>query len=236
MLLRDVIEELRLGELSGANLGENEVEGISPFNYEKLTNYVNAALLAIYTRLPLRIRQVIVEADSTITIYKFDSKYAQTNSTSLEPIKYLNDLLDPFDNSLLKIDEVFDEYGNEMVLDDLSNQFSLFRPSLTSLQIPYPVTGASYSVIYRSSHEKLAYNVDVDLLLDQIVDLPNTYMPAIINYVLYKYRTTFDTQESQQSAMVAMQLFEQSIEMLKSFGLTPEDNLTSTKLEQNGWV
>lgn len=236
MLLRNVIEDLRLGELSGANLGENEVEGISPFNYEKLTNYVNSALTAIYTRLPLRIRQVLLVQDDTITIYKMQSKYALSNTNSLEPIKYLDDTTDPFDDTLLKIDEVYNEIGNELVLDDMSNQESLFRPSPTSLQVPYPVTGNVLAVIYRSNHEKLVYDADVDTLLNQYIDLPEQFMPCIINYVMYKYRSSFDTPESQQAAMLAMQTFEQSLSLLKGFGLTPEDNLTSTKLEQNGWV
>ena len=236
MFLRDVIDELRLGELSGANLGENANEGVSPFNYEKLTNYVNSALIAIYTRLPLRIRHVLLEQENTITIYKFNSKFAQTNTTSSEPIKYLNDLTDPFDNSLLKIDEVYNESGIEMVLDDLSNKDSLFRPTMTSLQVPYPVSGKTLEIIYRSAHEKLNYSTNENTLLDQIVDLPVTFLPVIVNYVMYKHRGAMDTPESQQQAMLSMQMFEESIKTLNNYGFVPEDRFTSEKLEKNGWV
>lgn len=236
MLLRDVIDELRFGELSGANLGENETEGVSPFNYERLTNYINAALTALHTRLPLNIREVLLEQKSTITMYKLNSAFAQSNLTSTEPIKYLIDLADPFDDLLLKVDEVYNEVGIELSLDDMNDPDSLFRPAPNLLQIPYPIDGQKISIVYRSNHPKLLYKTNETEFLSQTINLPESYLSAIVNYVVYKYRTSFDTPESMQAAQVAKKLFDVAVDELITFGLTPEDNLLSTKLENNGWV
>lgn len=236
MLIKDVIDDLRFGELSGANLGENEIEGVSPFNYEKLVNYINSALTELHSRLPLQIREVLLEQKSGITLYKMHSDFAKSNATSTQPVKYLNDLADHFDDRLLKIDEVYNEVGIELVLDNLNDQKSLFRPSPTTLQIPYPVDGQIISIVYRSNHKKLVYSGDESVFLNQEINLPTSYLSAITSFVLYKHKKSFDTTESAAEAVNSYRFFELQISNLLNFGLTPEDNLVSNKLEINGWV
>lgn len=236
MILKDIIDELRLGELSGANLGDNDKEGVTPYNYEKLVSYINSALTAIHSRIPLRVREVLLEEQSTITVYQLDRNFAKSNATSTAPVKYLNDLADPFDDAVLRVESVYNAEGTELPLDDMTANNSIFRPTLTSLQVPFPVTGNVLSVIYRANHSKLIYSNDLAVLLNQRIELPPSYSGCIVAYVMYKYKSSFDSAESQNSATAYMALFEQLVSSLKDFGLVPENNLTITKLEQNGWV
>lgn len=234
MLLKDLIDELNLSELNSANLGDNDAEGITPFNYEKVITYINSALTDIYTRYPLRIREVLLTQQSTRTLYKLDKAFAESNTSSTEPVKYLDDLADPFDNLLVKVEEVYNEIGLPVPLNDMTDNDSVFTPNLNTLQIPYPVQDARISVIYRSLHPRLE-KTGVDVL-NQEIDLPHSYAQVLINYVNYKQKSSFDGVEMQQQAALAFKVYENSLMLLESTGLIVQDNLTTTKLELRGWV
>lgn len=234
MRVRDIIDELNLGEMNSANLGHNDTEGVTPFNHAKVISYINAALTVIYSRQLLSEREVLIELVEGKSTYYLNSKYAQSNIESVEPIKYLVDAADPFDDRILKILSVYNENGLRFPLDDRADETSLFRPDMLTLQIPYPVTGTMISVLYQSAHKKL--DTTGAGILDQVINLPVSYSQAIINYVMYKHKASFDTVEMQQASLVAMKTFDVSLEALSTLGLSPEDNVTSTKFGDRGWV
>ena len=236
MILKDILDELRFGELSGANLGENALDGISPFNYERLTNYINAGLNSIYTRLPLRYREVLIEQNDLITIYHLHSKFAKSNTASTEPVKYLIDTGDKFDDSVLRILEIYNAAGILLPINDNYDNSSVFTVSNTAIQIPFPVTGNILSVIYQSTHKRVEFIDNETQFLNQEIDLTLAYAPALINFVLYKYHSSVDTPDNSALAIKYASLFEQQINQLNQLGMAIQDNSTNNKLELNGWV
>ncbi len=64
--LSDVFEQLSVGELSTHNLAEG---GVDPSNYPTLIAHTNAALLQIYKRFPLRLKETYVQEYEQISKY-----------------------------------------------------------------------------------------------------------------------------------------------------------------------
>ncbi len=232
MIVQDILDELKNGEFSLENFGENAEAGFSEYNYDKLISYINSALLEIHTKYPLRIREVLLEQQETITMYKLRSDYCKSNLNSTQPIKYLDDTADPFDDTLLKVDEVYNESGVELPINNMNESASVFTPNLGTLQIPYPVKGAKYSVIYRSAHPRL---VNDSTVLTQRIELPLSFLRSIILFIVYKHKLSLNTQQATQDAVMFLGMFNESLRSLDDVGLITSNDLFNNKLELRGW-
>ena len=166
MILLDLFKDLTYGELAQLKIGnlvpgEHESE-LDPTRYEQVLTWVNLGLKELYKRFFLSSKEIYIQQHVEISVYVLDSKYAQTNTDSPIPIedRYIMDTVDaPFQDDILKIEEVYDEDGNRLPLNDITEPTSVFTPSYRSIQIPEPNDENSLSVQYRASHPRVIYTL-----------------------------------------------------------------------------
>lgn len=162
MRLSEIFEYLTTGELAQLHIG-----GMDPHapwsqaraeDYQQLVAHVNVALKVLFSRFWIRSKEVIVDLYPHIQEYVLDRRYAETNNLSLEPYKYIADsIFDPFCNDVLKIEQVFNEGGELMFLNDINEPWSVFTPSFRSVQIPFPMICNSMVIHYRASHPTIRF-------------------------------------------------------------------------------
>jgi hypothetical protein len=146
MKLSDVINHLELGELNLSNMGGDEEDGLNPNNFGKVISYINLGLIALYTKFPVKTKELFITPVEHITNYKLHTDYLVSNQESTAPYKYLNSSYDdPFTNDLALVERVFDELGCELPLNNSACCDSLFTPSYNVLQIPCPNPNVSRS-------------------------------------------------------------------------------------------
>lgn len=234
MLLSELLEDLTYGELSNLALSDSGFE-MNPEKYPAVGSALNRGLKALYARFPVRLQEIIVDLNDAITIYEFQNKYS-ANSGSAEPVKYLIDTpTDVFDQTeLLRIHSVTDEDGDELPLNDETDGESVFTPSLTSLQVPSPVTGRSLSVIYRSKHPRITMTPATDtgtvtLECPEILKEPlMAYMASVLTAQINKDGVQYSDRFRSQ--------YELACQRLETDGVFSADTRTNRKLEDNGWV
>ena len=142
MDLRELFRRLSYGELSHMFVGLDGAGGISEDKQNQLIYYTNEALLRLYSRFLLREEEVIIQMESHITNYHFNSRYAESNPDRKPgDFAYIKDAAQPFRNDLLKVLSVYDENGDSFDLNDTSKPLSLYTPQPLVLQNPYPSEG-----------------------------------------------------------------------------------------------
>lgn len=178
MYLEELYEDLANGELRAHAWAMNGT--IADEHKEKIVSNLNVCLTDLYTRFPLLTKQLTLIQHSGITEYVLTREYAQTNKESLQPIKYIYDTdKDPFQGNVLRIESVFDEIGDELVLNAEQGCKVALTPAPDVLEIPNPVETNALFVNYRTRPNKVTTST-ID------IPVPEQFRPAILAYVAYR--------------------------------------------------
>lgn len=182
MLLTEAHQKLAFGPLSELSIGGNGTGVIPPDKLPQVNFRINNALIALYTRFPLRLKTVELETVTGIHTYFLRREFAQT-SPSTELNKYLKDHpSDPFLGDVSKIHGVIDAAtGMPLPLNDQHNELSWFLPSFDSLRMGYPRTGDRYWIEFRARHEEIPLQPQDPGTVELV--LPPELHPAFLAHV-----------------------------------------------------
>lgn len=234
MRLSKIFESLTHGTLAGLAIANTSIGEISPDNYPRLITLINAGLLDLYTQFNLRTRDITIQLWDGQSIYPLHSDYAESNTTS----GYTKHILDgtvvhPFNDNIIVIDEVYDEIGDRVPLNDLSQEFSVFTPSPHEIQVPYANRENILSLVYRATPDI----IDTSLLdpSSEEVDLPYQYLQALTYFIAWQMHTPIDGADNPKG-MLYQSNYLSAIRLLKDTGNTMRDNFTNQRFEANGWL
>jgi hypothetical protein len=183
----------------------------------------------------MRTRDVFIVMKEGIGEYHLHSKHALSNTDS-SASKYLIDTpTNPFKDDALKIIGVYSEIGQEIPINDKTKVHSVFTPSQLSLQIPWMVAGDVVNVVYRANHEKLPIDTFTDI--DEVeINLAPQYLEPLLFYIAYRYFNGIAGQASTPIGNGYLQRYIMKCAELEVFGLTNQDQESSTDLYLNNWA
>jgi len=235
MLLSELFMYLAYGELSQMAIGTNNHGGIDESDYPTLISHINLGLTNLHSRLPLKQSQVIIALQSDQTLYPLVSNYA-VNSDSVQQGKFILDsAAEPFNDDVLKIEEVFAEDGTPYPLNDSNNDNSLFIPSFNTLQVPDPKSGTYLAVIYRANHAKLPAKRGIDISALEI-DIPAVLVEPLLTFVVGRVVGAGNSQTSIQEAAAYQQKYEIQLQDVRNSGALALDRPSNARMRNNGWV
>lgn len=238
MTLLDILKDLTYGELADLHIG-NLIPGESdnepdPHQYEQIVGYINLGLNELYKRFLLKTREIYVEEHAEISLYKLHSDYALTNTASpiAEADRYIIDSVDaPFVDDVLKIEEVYDEEGNKLPMNDYTEDLSVFTPSFNVIQVPYPQDEVTIAVQYRATHPRIAANVATEA--DEIeVELPNSLRDALLYFVGSRAHRATNVEKSADY----WQMFKKACDDVDMYGLEVQGEPGDWRFDDKGWV
>jgi hypothetical protein len=233
MLLSEFFEHLTFGELSQLFLTGNGVE-IEAREYPKIAAHLNLALTALYSRFPLRTEEIIVQEYDDITMYFLRPEFA-VNSGSAEAIKYLVDTVNyPFVGRVLKIEQAFNEDGEEILLNDDRYADSIYTPQFDVIQIPEPVATNSVSILYRANHDKVVIAPSTDLTTVNL-NIPD-FLITPIKYYMANNLISPLAGENEGIGNNFLAKYEQECQRIEMQGLFNPDTLLDERLKAGGWV
>lgn len=234
MNLKSLFTDLAYGELSNLSMAQGTPGQINAADQPKLVRCVNDAMVRLHTVFNLRDRNVIIEQYEHITYYHFLRRYAESNLESDEPFKYIKDLLhEPFEEDVIKIIEVRNQWGIELPLNDRSHPYSVYTPQANlTLQVPYPVTGAPLVVSYQSKHPTLTLDND-----EKTIYLPDVLHLPLRLHVAYQVFSAIGTQEASAKAMELITRFDSLCNQAQENDVLNTSIATrNTTFEQRGFV
>lgn len=248
MKLIEIFNHLTYGELSQLNIGGASAGEITEANQAKVVAHINLALSALFTRFPLKFRTVSLKLDPMISTYLLDSAYAESNTESTEPVKYLLDSEDPFTDDVLKIDKVMTDTEYDLPLNDEWNVYSLFSPTTNSLYVPNsylnpPTTSPDWAwtdtleVSYRAGHRLIDVNADDYDPETFEVEIPRHYLQALLYNVASRVHTPFGAGSTGYVAGDSFLMrYENECLRLETMIRPVEQQGQVNRIQRNGWV
>ena len=177
--------------------------------------FINSGILELYKRFNLWQEEAIVTMVGGKTLYALDGTDVDV-------------AMDLSDHQFLMVEEVYEETGEKMTLNDEQDPYGISTPKWDRIEIPEEVDGILMSVIYRASpifltHEKAE------------IPLPPQFNEALFNYVGYRAHGSVKGDIKSENNTHYMR-FENSCTRIKLEGLYNQDDMVSYKFENRGFV
>lgn len=188
--------------------------------------------------------------------YTLHNRYALHNSSSPELDRYIIDTeRKPFNNDVLQIEQVFNNKGQELCLNDnmpcpcwsppgwnecLTTNTSrrvdcLYTPRYDTIKIPAKFVEEEIIVKYRAGHPDLKYDIcrmDPDRVE---VNLPPGLLEPLLLFIGHRAYRALNSDQNQESSAY-LQQFEAACARAHDLGLEIVRNPTNLRLDYNGWV
>ena len=239
MLLCDIFSHLNYGELSQLSLAGADEQGITSAAYPAIISHLNMGLIELYKRFPLRMREVDIKLDSTITEYSLTAPFG-LNSGSSETVKYLIDTpTDNFLDRVLKIERVETddiEVLEDLPLNDSTDTTSVYTLGFNILKVISPNDTDTLTVHYRSAPDKIVNSANIDPeTLD--IPIPQSLLEALVYFIAGRAHANVPSIDGNPSESITyLQKFEASVAKVEQLSLIENTNTTNERLVTNGWV
>ena len=231
MLLSELFEQLRYGELSRLKIG-----GIDPNDYREMVSHINLGLTDLHKRFPLNVKEVIIQQFEWIQTYYLRKEFAEFNKESTEKVRYIMDSpLDPFIGDVFKVEQVFSEYGEEYPLNDPMQTFSVYTPTFDSISVPFNHKENALSVIYRANHPKIVVGNDFDPVTIR-VGIPDSLLEPLLLFVYGRILSNMSGTENINESAMYMSKYQMLCNQVTDLNLVNNPSNTNMKLHDRGWV
>lgn len=241
MQLQEVFQQLTVGEFSKLSIGGANQGVIDASNYLAVLSHINLGLTALYTRFTLKEGRLVLALQDGQETYQLRSKFAVSNDTSLELVRYIVDTEDdPFIDDLLKVERVLLEDGHELGLNDLSDMTSVSTPSARVLRVPLDTKSRTKSntltVVYRANHPKLLAGAGLaDPDRDDLA-LPDSHLLPLLYFVASRVNNPIGMTNEFHAGNSYATKYELACQELEGKGLQVDQGSQNDRLYRNGWV
>ena len=244
MLLKDIFDNLTSGELRKIKLGGSREIGkkINAEDYPLIIPAVNAAILELHKRLPIRTESATIEHHPAISMYKLEKWYAQSNTNSTAIVKYIADsVYMPFNENVLVIQHVFDMGGHVLPMNDRNDVNSVYTPNHNTVQYPYPndlvpsrMSTQTFDVVYRASIDPIPVDFDGDPSTVYL-DIPFYGLQAMLAFIQSRLEIGMIRGENVQAEFAALNKFESACKLIESQSLITTEAYKNTNVRDYGW-
>lgn len=247
MKLKEILDQLRVGELSQISVGGLDAGVIGATNWGTLHPHINLGLAALYKRFNLKEGRVVLALQPDQIQYSLHSRYAVSNLASFEAVKYIKDTLAaPFKDDINKIEHVYTDDGLELTLNDAADPYTLTTPSAIGLRVPKTMVSTgldtpdylkttNLEVVYRAAHPKVGLPEDVDPE-DYELELPYSHLEALLLFIASRVHNPIGMANEFHAGNSYAQKYEMECQRLEMLNLAIDQGNSSDRLYRNGWV
>jgi hypothetical protein len=210
MIVSEAIDLLQESELKQLKVKDNKVA---------ILGYINMGILELYKRFVLWQAEAVLTMTTDKYLYSLDGTDPDV-------------AMDLSDHYFLQVDEVWDEDGDGLSINDESDPLGVATPKFNQIEIP-PIgwtLDAQLSMVYRAAPKFLAHEKEE-------VPLPPQFFEALFHYVGFRgHAGVKDVDPNRNNSNPHYKRFERSCDRIKMEGLYTEDSLNSSKFENRGFV
>ena len=240
MKLQTILDQFRYGELAQLSIGGQDSGVFNDKNYEVIVPHINLGLMALFKRFPIKQRNLIIEVQDDKSEYLLDKAFAVANTKSREPLRYILDTSDdPFENDVIKVEEVYTEDEKAYRVND-GSRHGVTTPSYNILKLPKVVPpdmqSETLDVIYRASHPTIVVGLGYFDPERIDVDLPGTYLEALMFYVASRMHNPVGMLNDFHAGNSYYAKYEAACAEIEGKGLYIEQTHENERFCRAGWV
>lgn len=209
-----------------ANARNRELKNLSPKDKtdEVIVNYINIALVELYSIFQLRTDELVLNLKTGKTVYKLDGT---------DPDVYKEGVLYR-SNDFMTVVNAYDENG-EISINNNNDSLSVFTVAYNKIQVPYATTGEHIALVYRTAPTEVVYVDDGSgNAVDAEVELPIHMMEALLSHIGYSAYSSIDADQEIETDK-HMKRFDRACQRLESYGLVPQDAL-DLNIDRKGFM
>jgi hypothetical protein len=248
MKLQEIFDQLSMGELSQFSIGGQPQGQINENNYPNVLAHINLALAVIYKRFNLKEGRLKVKLIPDQDTYVLNSKYAESNRKSKEPVKYLLDGTgEAFMDDLLKVESVQVDSGEQLPLNLRGDPLSVLTPTSTTLRVPLAIVNKAEHLAdefktdtlllgYRAGHPILTIPLGLFEPTRVDVQLDYSYLEALLYFIAGRINAPAGMTTEERLNNVWFGKFEAACQRLEMENLQIDRVGQNTRLERGGWV
>lgn len=238
MLLQEVFDQLACAELNNISVVDQVTKKIQPEDYQKVATAINAGLTQLHTRFLLRKGQLDLELQPDVTTYQLTSRNFIPADGVAVGTKCIWPAAD-FRDNLLKIQQVFDNEGRELSMNNHSTYFSVQETSMDTIVVPdnlyHKHDVRKLRIVYRQNHKMIPTCCD-DLEPDCYgLTLPRTHLWALCLFVAARMHIPIGLQDATYSGNSFMALFGAECDRLDITGMQVKDIGVSEGVVRKGF-
>lgn len=236
--LQDIFHDLTTGEFAQLSVGGKKKGSIEPDDYPTLIPHINLAMIDLYTKFNLRQRELQIDLIDWMSMYKLHSDYAY--SSPVEPPdgypKYISDTPEsPFTDDIIRIDEVFNEDGSHVALNQPEVEGGVFTPRYNVLQVPQAIGGATIFLNYRARPDLIPIDVTDPSQVE--IELPMSHRSALLFYVASRVFTSVTGQDTSAIGNEYRVKYFEEVNQITQLNLNLEDSTQlNRRIYNRGWV
>jgi hypothetical protein len=231
MIVRDFLKQLAFTRLRNtAAVDLTQPTGFKSIFLDQVIAYISESLTRLYSEYYLLKKSTLIKLYPPYTEYYLRSEYALSNSTPVTH-KYIQDTVDaPFYPYLIKVVNIFDPCGNDILINDRLNCLSTHTISFDCIQFSHLNIGDYFTVVYLANHLPISLgSVNTDILR-----LPPIMYEMLKYLVAGKYYLDLG-KNSAEAQNNLVQYNELASTMIKN-NLIPDFQDSNYHLEQKGFV
>jgi len=233
MLLKEILEHLSYSEFSQISVGGSTLGTTTVGDIPQIVSYINLGMADLYKRFLLSEKEVIIQQFANISEYVIHSDNSVSVGTAT--YQYVKDTpLIPFQNDLLKIEQVFNEEGTELPINDPNEELSVYVPRYDTLQIQNPDNENAVSVTYRAAAVKLSTTTPDPDTMEIMV--PGVLLSALLAFIAHRAHKPMASETNRAGSDYLGQYLALCAEV-DLFGSVNQNNTNNnTRFENSGWV
>lgn len=220
MKLSFILSQARNGELAGLSQIDK--------SDEKVIEYINLGLIALYTRFQLVTEEAIISlhAMPAKTIYTLDST---------DPDVQVNGAAMPTDDCMVIL-EAYGEGGSRIPINDDTNPLSLFTVAYNKLQIPLLEDNTYISIIYKKNPTMVQFiDAGQGAATETNVELPTVLLEPLLHYIGYRAHGAVNGSVQTENSTHYTR-YEASCNKVLEMGGLPVDDNSTTALYRKGFL
>lgn len=235
MKLSELFNYLTYGELANLKIGGKDEGGIYPTYSKEVVSFITQGLTDLHTRFNLKQGECIIQLMEEVTRYRLSSEHALSNTDSTEYYKYIDDLGQyPFLDDIIRIDQVYNEVGQELMFNDEDPSCTVFTPQYNVLQVTNPEDTNAIGVLYKADHSPIVIKDANPATVD--IDIPSSLINPLCLYVAALAHNAVGTPESINAGFAKLQQYEAACLGVDIRGTINGNNYQDNRYESNGWV
>ena len=235
MLLKNVLNDLINNELGNLSIGKPQWSD-SKFSYTSLIQCISMAYLELGKRFTLNKEIVRLRPLETVTEYPLTYAHADSNTASSADKYIVDSSTRPFSGNVVKIDQVFNELGELLVVNSTLYGDEISLLDATTMFIRNPVNFLSLELHCRSLPSPIVLEEEIDLETYEF-PLAHTYYEALLCYAagrVYVNRGAENATNNESAIFFAR--FEKACMNIQQLGLDTKETMANTRFTARGFV
>lgn len=249
MTLKEIFDQLTFGEMSQLNLGGSDLGEIDGNNYVRIIPHINLAMTALYKRFNLKQGRVLLYMVPGKYVYELHTRNLGGDPAYPNSTGYLFNVEDfNFNNDIIKIEAVLNQLGDELFLNEPSDMYSIYTPTMNTIRIPNDIVEQSAAIpewyrtpylelLYRAKHNVIGPNIDFIDIETVEIDLPDSYLELLVLFIASRIMAPMGAGQFEGlGGNNYMARYEAAAQQMEQYNLEIDHNSQNTRLHEKGWA